>query len=44
MDEMKFSFEDLEVWKKAIEFAYKVIQLIEKIETDSSTMSHELLY
>ena len=34
MDEMKFSFEDLEVWQKSIEFAYKVIQLTEKIDTD----------
>ena len=34
MNEMKFSFEDLEVWQKAIEFAYKVIQLTQKIDTD----------
>src|SRR3990172_7009574 len=34
MGEIWFSFEDLEVWKKAIEFAYKVIQLTEKIDTD----------
>jgi four helix bundle protein len=34
MNEMKFSFEDLEVWQKSIEFAYKVIQLTEKIDTD----------
>jgi four helix bundle protein len=34
MDNTKFSFEDLEVWQKAVEFAYRVIQLSEKIETD----------
>ena len=34
MGEIKFGFEDLEVWKKAIEFAYKVIQLTEKLDTD----------
>lgn len=34
MDNTKFSFEDLEVWQKAVEFAYRVIQLTEKIETD----------
>jgi four helix bundle protein len=30
----KFSFEDLEVWQKAVEFANRVIQLAEKIHTD----------
>jgi four helix bundle protein len=30
----KFSFEDLHVWQKAIEFAHTVIQLIETLETD----------
>jgi four helix bundle protein len=30
----KFSFEDLEVWQKAVEFANRVIQLAEKIQTD----------
>ena len=34
MQEAKFSFEDLEVWKKAVEFASNVIRLTEKIETD----------
>jgi len=28
-----FVFEDLEVWKKAIEFSVRVIQLIEKVDT-----------
>lgn len=31
---MKFSFEDLEVWQKAVEFADKVIDIYEKIQTD----------
>jgi len=30
----KFSFEDLEVWRKAVEFAEGVIELAESIETD----------
>jgi four helix bundle protein len=30
---IKFAFEDLEVWKKAVEFSVRVIQLIEKIDT-----------
>ena len=30
----QFSFEDLQVWKKAIDFARKVIDLSENIETD----------
>ncbi|MBM4146883.1 MAG: four helix bundle protein [Nitrospira sp.] len=31
---MKFSFEDLEVWQKAVDFADKVINLAEEIQTD----------
>lgn len=31
---LKFSFEDLEVWQKAVEFADKVIDISEKIQTD----------
>ena len=31
---LKFGFEDLEVWKKAIEFADQVIDLIEYLDTD----------
>jgi four helix bundle protein len=34
MNKIKFSFEDLEVWQKAIEFAQRVIRLTEEIETD----------
>ena len=30
----KFSFEDLEVWRKAVEFAKGVIELAESVETD----------
>jgi len=30
---IRFSFEDLEVWKKAVEFATNIVQLIEKIDT-----------
>lgn len=30
----KFSFEDLEVWRKAVEFAKGVIELVERVETD----------
>ena len=30
----KFGFEDLEVWRKAIEFAKGVIELAESVETD----------
>lgn len=29
-----FSFEDLEVWQKAIDFADKVISIIDKLNTD----------
>ncbi len=31
---MKFGFEDLEVWNKAIEFADQVIDLIECLDTN----------
>ncbi len=31
---MKFGFEDLEVWKKSIDFADQVIDLIESLDTD----------
>ena len=31
---MKFGFEDLEVWKKSIEFAYQVIDLIESLDAN----------
>jgi four helix bundle protein len=31
---IKFSFEDLEVWQKAVDFADKVISLAEEIQTD----------
>jgi four helix bundle protein len=34
MKMVKFSFEDLEVWQKAVEFADKVISLVEEIQTD----------
>jgi len=34
MESAKFSFEDLEVWQKAIDFADKVISLTEIIQTD----------
>lgn len=34
MREAKFSFEELEVWQKAVEFAKMVIELTEKIDTD----------
>ena len=34
MKKAKFSFEDLEVWQKAVEFANRVIQLAEQIQTD----------
>jgi four helix bundle protein len=30
----KFAFEDLEVWRKAVEFAEEVIELAEGVETD----------
>ena len=31
---MKFGYEDLEVWNKAVEFAVQVIDTVEKISTD----------
>lgn len=34
MEDIKFGFEDLTVWQKAMEFACKVIQLTEKIKAD----------
>jgi hypothetical protein len=34
MKKIRFSFEDLEVWQKAIEFASRVIKISEKIQTD----------
>ena len=30
---MKFGYEDLEVWKRAVDFAVSVIELIDKIDT-----------
>ena len=30
---VKFSFEDLDVWQKAVEFSRKIIDIIENIET-----------
>jgi four helix bundle protein len=33
LENIKFGFEELEVWQKAVDFAGEVIQLIEKIET-----------
>jgi len=34
MDEERFSFEDLKVWKEAVDFADQCLIVIEKIETD----------
>jgi four helix bundle protein len=31
---MKFGYENLNVWNKAVEFAVEVIELVEKISTD----------
>ena len=31
---IKFAFEDLDVWKKAVEFADKVISVVEDMKTD----------
>jgi len=31
---MKFGYEDLDVWNKAVDFAVKVIETVEKISTD----------
>jgi four helix bundle protein len=33
MTQIRFSFEDLEVWNRAVYFAEKVIELTEKINT-----------
>jgi four helix bundle protein len=33
MGQVRFSFEDLEVWQKAVEFARLVIELTEEIDT-----------
>jgi len=33
MNQIRFSFEDLEVWQKAVAFAKETIDLIEKINT-----------
>ena len=30
---MKFGYEDLEVWNRAVDFAVKVIDLVETIDT-----------
>lgn len=34
MENIQFGFEKLEVWQKAVEFAYRVTQITAKIETD----------
>ncbi len=34
MIETHFSFEDLEVWQKAIDFADKVISIVDQLDTD----------
>ena len=34
MEKVRFSFEDLEVWQKAVEFAKIVIEIAEEINTD----------
>jgi len=34
LTKVKFSFEDLEVWQKAVDFADKVISFAEEIQTD----------
>jgi four helix bundle protein len=31
---MRFGYEDLDVWNKAVEFAVEVIDLVENISTD----------
>ena len=33
MGEMKFAYEDLDVWNRAVDFAVKVIDLVETIDT-----------
>jgi len=34
VDEERFSFEDLEVWQEAVDFADKCLDIIESVETD----------
>jgi four helix bundle protein len=34
MTEDRFSFEDLEVWQEAVDFADECLDIVEKIETD----------
>jgi len=34
MGEMKFGYEDLDVWNRSVDFAVKVIELIEKLDTE----------
>ena len=34
MKKVKFAFEDLEVWQKAVDFVDKVISLAEEMQTD----------
>ena len=36
MSETKFSFEDLEVWQKAVDFAVSVIDIVEILNSDSN--------
>lgn len=43
MKKVKFSFEDLEVWQKAIEFAKRVIDLIERVETEQGRKHYRLI-
>lgn len=31
---MKFAYEDLDVWNRAVDFAVKVIELVETIDTE----------
>ena len=31
---MKFGYEDLEVWNKAVDFAVQVVETVERISTD----------
>ncbi len=33
-DVKKFGYEDLEVWNRAVDFAVKVIELVETIDTE----------
>ncbi len=34
MSETKFSFEDLDVWQKAVDFAVSVIDIVETLNSD----------